>query len=518
MPIGPEYPSTDELVAIAQDYGIRLSTEDAATYRSLMRGSINSYRAVEAMPEPKLPVKYKRDAGYKPEPADNPLNGWMWRCEIEGAPEGILKGERIGLKDVVSVAGLPFTNGSRLLEGYVPDYDATIVTRILDAGGTIVGKTNTDDTSFSGTGHTCSHGPVSNPFKPDHNPGASSCGSAAVIGAGDVNMAIGGDQGGSIRIPASWSGCYGLKPTYGLVPYTGCGMIEQTMDHVGPMASSSKGIAKLLTAIAGTDPLDPRQRGVIPKDFEFDYMASLDKPVKGLRIGIVKEGFGIDGTETGVPSSQPAVDARVRAAALQFRDLGAIVEDVSLPMHLSAYHVYTAIMLEGATDFMIKGMGVGSNWLGFYDTKLSEALARGMKSHPGEVPAQVMSVLLTGEYMRRRYFGRYYCKGQNLRRLVVDAYDAALASYDILVMPTTPIVATKRVGRDASIEETIGSSFNMLRNTCVADVTGHPSMSIPCGMSEGLPIGMMLTGRRLEDSTLIAASSAFESLGDWKTM
>ncbi len=518
MPIGPSYPSPETLIAIAEDYGIELSYEDAQVYRTLVGHNLASYRELDRMVEPKLPVKYKRDAGWKPEPKDNPLNAWLWRCEIQGAPEGILKGEKVGIKDVVCVAGLPLTNGTRVLDGYTADVDATIVTRILDAGGVIVGKTNTEDFSFSGAGHTCSHGPVGNPFKPDHNPGASSSGSAAAIGAGDIRMAIGGDQGGSIRIPASWSGCYGLKPTYGLVPYTGCGMIEMTVDHLGPMASSTESLAKLLTAIAGTDPLDPRQRGVIPADFKFDYMEALNRGVKGMRIALVREGFGLELSESGAPASEEVVDERVRAATKQLEKLGAIVDEISLPWHRDGLHVYTAIMMEGATDFMIRGNGIGTNWQGYYNTNLGEAIAKGMAAKPNDVPYQVLSVLLTGEYAKRNYFGRYYAKAQNIRRTLVAAYDEALKNFDILAMPTTPIRSTKQVGRDAGIAESISSGFSMLRNTCVADVTGHPSISVPCGLSEGLPIGLMLTGRKLQDNVLIAASQAFESLGDWKAM
>lgn len=517
MPVGPAYPSPEALIAIASGHGIDLSYDQAVTYRTLMGGAIKALRKVATMAEPKLPVKYKRDAGYKPAPEDNPLNAWLWRCHIEGSGEGVLAGETVALKDVVSVAGLPLTNGSHIIDGFVPDIDATIVTRILDAGGTIVGKTNTEDFSFSGAGHTCIHGPVGNPFKPDHNPGASSAGSAAAIGLGHVSMAIGGDQGGSIRIPASWSGCYGLKPTYGLVPYTGCGMIEMTMDHLGPMASSTAGIAKLLTAIAGTDPLDPRQRGVIPADFTFDYLEALERGVKGMRIGLVREGFGLPEVE-GAPASEEVVDTKVRKALEMLRDLGAIVEEVSVPAHEDGQAVYTAIMMEGATDFMLNGYGTGTNWLGYYNTTLAEALGRGMKAHPNDLPPQVVLVMLTGEYLRKAYYGRYYNKGQNLRRQIVAGYDKALESYDILAMPTTPIRATKRIAEDLPIEASIESAFNMLRNTCVADVTGHPSLSVPCGMADGLPIGMMLTGRHLDDATLIAASAAFERLVDWKTL
>ena len=167
---------------------------------------------------------------------------------------------------------------------------------------------------------------------------------------------------------------------------------------------------------------------------------------------------------------------------------------------------------------MLKGYGAGTNWQGYYNTGLAEALARGFKSHAHDMAATVKSVLLRGEYYRRFYNGRYYMKAQNLRHLVTDAYDKAFGSFNILAMPTTPARATKMVSRDASVSDTISSAFNMLRNTVVNDVTGHPSISIPCGMHDGLPIGLMLTAGTLKDDVLIAAAAAFEQIGDWKTM
>jgi amidase len=217
MSTGPELPSVKAILRIAEDYGIDLTTEDAAVYRDMMQPLVASYRRLEELPERKLPVEYPRTSGWRPMPEDNPCNGWYWRCVVEGAASGPLKGEKVALKDVVCLAGVPMMNGSQLLEGYVPDIDATIVTRLLDAGAIIIGKTNSEDCSFSGGGHTCSHGPVGNPRMPTHNPGASSNGSAVVLGTGQVDLAIGGDQGGSIRIPAAWSGVYGLKPTYACI-------------------------------------------------------------------------------------------------------------------------------------------------------------------------------------------------------------------------------------------------------------------------------------------------------------
>jgi amidase len=515
MPTGPELPSIKGILKIAEDYGIDLTPEEAAEYRGMMGGAIKSYRRLEELVEHTLPVKYPRDSGWRPAPEDNPLNGWYWRCEIPGAPEGPLKGERIALKDVVCLAGIPMMNGSRILEGYVPSVDATVVTRLLDAGATIVGKTSAEDFSFSGGGHTCSHGPIGNPYKPTHNPGASSAGNAVVLGTGQVDLTIGGDQGGSIRIPASWSGCYGLKPTFGLVPYTGCAMLETTVDHLGPMANSTEGIARLLSVIAGPDGLDPRQAGV-PANFTRDYLPALQHGVKGLRIAVVKEGFAHTGAETGLPPSEPIVDQRVREAIDVLKGLGAVVEEVSIPQHFDALHIWSAIVTEGATEFMFKGYGVGTNWRGYYNTGLSEALARGLKSRPNDIPSTVKSTLFLGEHLRRAYFGRYYGKAQNLRQSIVAAYDRVLADHDVLAMPTTPFRATPMADRDAPLPETNASALNMLGNTCVFNLTGHPAISVPCALEDGLPIGLMLTGRHFEDETLIAASAAFEAATDWK--
>ena len=211
----------------------------------------------------------------------------------------------MAIKDNVCVAGVPMTNGASTLEGYVPDIDATIVTRILDAGGTIVGKTVCEYFCFSGGSHTSSTGPVHNPRKMGYSAGGSSSGSGAVVAAGEVPMAIGGDQGGSIRMPAAYCGIYGMKPTHGLVPYTGIMPIELTIDHTGPMTATVEDNALLLEVLAGPDGLDPRQYG--PAQTEH-YTAALGKGASGLRIAVVPEGFGH-------PQSLPAVDRLVRNAA-----------------------------------------------------------------------------------------------------------------------------------------------------------------------------------------------------------
>src|SRR5947207_10707467 len=284
---------------------------------------LESYRRIDQLTQPALPVSYQRAGGYRHPAEENPLNAWYQQCSIKGAASGPLTGKRIAIKDNVCVAGVPMMNGSSVLEGYVPEFDATIVTRILDTGGEIVGKAVCESLCFSGSSFTADTGPVHNPHHPAHSAGGSSSGSAALVVAGECDMAIGGDQGGSISIPSAWCGAYGLKPTYGLVPYTGVFPIELTLDHTGPIAASTRDVALLLEAIAGDDGLDPRQKDVKVEA----YTQALANDTQGLRIGIVTEGFGWPGL------SEQDADELVEASAQRFTQLGAQVSKISIPLH-----------------------------------------------------------------------------------------------------------------------------------------------------------------------------------------
>jgi amidase len=281
-------PTPDELKAVGRQLGMTLSDDDVTFFLETMAGSVAAYHAIEAMADPMPPVKYPRTPGYRPQGAENKYNAWYYKSEVQGAPSGKLKGKRIALKDNVCLAGVPMMNGASSLEGYVPDVDATIVTRMLDAGGTILGKVHCEYFCFSGGSHTSAAGPVHNPRKMGYSAGGSSSGSAAVVVAGDVDMAIGGDQGGSIRIPAAYCGVYGMKPTHGLVPYTGVFPIENTLDHTGPMTANVADNALLLEVLAGPDGLDPRQIDVKTAA----YTNALTGDARGMKIAEVKEGFG----------------------------------------------------------------------------------------------------------------------------------------------------------------------------------------------------------------------------------
>jgi amidase len=318
-------------------------------------------------------------------------------------------------------------------------------------------------------------------------------------------MAIGGDQGGSIRIPASFCGIYGMKPTYGLVPYTGVMPIELTIDHTGPMTATVADNALLLEVLAGPDGLDPRQQGVAADD----YTAALGRGAVGLRIALVLEGFGHG-------NSEPEVDAKVRQAADAFRSLGATVDEVSIPLHSMGQAIWLPIAAEGATMQMMLGNGYGFNWKGLYVTSLLDFHA-GWRSRADELSDSLKLTMLLGYHMIRNYRGHYYAKAQNLGRQLSAAYDRVLADYDVLLMPTLPIKASRIPDDNAPVGEIVARALEMIPNTSPFDVTGHPAMSLPCGKVDGLPVGVMLIGRHYAEKTIYRAAHAYEQEVDWQS-
>ena len=497
-------PTADQLRAVAQDLGIAVSDADIASYRAIMETNFAAYDAVAAMPDYLPTVKYPRAPGYKPEGEENKYNAWYVKTTVKGAPTGKLAGKTIVLKDNVCLAGVPMMNGASTLEGYTPDIDATIVTRILDAGGTIVGKAHCEYYCFSGGSHTNAVAPVHNPRRLGYSAGGSSSGSAALLVAGEVDMAIGGDQGGSIRMPAAYCGVYGMKATHGLVPYTGIMPIEITLDHAGPMTSNVADNALLLEVLAGADGLDPRQYNVKTDT----YTKALAAGSKGLKIGVVKEGFGH-------PNSEHDVDAKVKQAADRLRDLGSTVSEISVPMHAAGLAIWSPIALEGATELMMRGNGMGTNWRGLYTTTLLDAHSQ-WKHRADELSETLKVSMLVGHYFIKHHRGHFYAKAQNLGRLLRKSYDDVLARYDLLLMPTLPMKATPLPPANAPLALWCQRGFEMLPNTCPFDVTGHPAMNIPCGMSDGLPVGLMLVGKHYAETTIYRAAHLFEQLGDWR--
>jgi amidase len=497
-------PTLEQVREMAAELGMTFSDADLAMHHAALAGGIAAYNLLDQMPDELPEVKYPRTPGRRPMPEENPYNAWYVKVEVKGAASGKLAGKKIALKDNICLAGVPMMNGASTLEGYVPEIDATVVTRILDAGGTIVGKTVCEYFCFSGGSHTSTPAPVHNPRRHGYSAGGSSSGSAAVVAAGEVPMALGGDQGGSIRMPSSYCGIYGMKPTHGLVPYTGIMPIELTLDHTGPMTATVEDNALLLEVLAGPDGLDPRQYGAAAQD----YRAKLGKGVQGLRIGVVEEGFGH-------PQSQPKVDQLVRNAAERFKALGAVVENVSIPLHRAGPAIWLPIAAEGAMVQMMQGNGFGFNWQGLYLTSLMDKHA-GWRERADELSDTLKNTMLLGHYGVTRYRGHYYAKAQNLVRRLRAAYDAALARFDLLLMPTLPMVATKLPDENAPVSEILARGFEMLPNTSPFDATHHPAMSIPCGLADGLPVGAMLIGKFYDEATIYQAAAAFERGVNWQ--
>lgn len=499
-------PTHAQMKTVVEELGMHMSDARIQEFMDVMQGTLDAYDIVDGLPDFLPPVLYPRTSGYRPTAEENPMNAWYVKTEIKGAPRGPLLGRTIALKDNVCLAGVPMMNGAATLKGYTPDLDATVVTRLLDAGATIMGKAHCEYFCLSGGSHTNATGAVHNPHKHGYSAGGSSSGSGALVGAGLVDMAIGGDQGGSIRMPASFCGVYGMKATHGLVPYSGIMPIENTIDHAGPMTQNVMDNALMLEVIAGADGLDPRQYDVVMEK----YTAAVNRGVSGLRIGVVKEGFGH-------PQSEADVDASVRAGVEVFRRLGASVDEISIPWHLHGPAIWTPIGLEGLTNQMMIGNGFGTGWEGLYTTSLLDYHSN-WRSRADELSDTLKVSMMVGQYHLKHTRGRYYAKAQNLSRQLRDEYNKVLASYDLLLMPTTPMKATPLPPADSTLALWVQRAFEMLPNTSPFDVTGHPAMSIPCGMSDGLPIGLQLIGRRYDESTIYRAAGAFEQAVDWRNI
>ncbi|PXW25774.1 UNVERIFIED_CONTAM: amidase [Williamsia faeni] len=490
-------PDSTRLADLDAHYNYGLSAAEIDEYVLAVTATLASSERVEELYNETAPTAPGRAWS---EPSDNPLGAWYVTTEIEGAANGPLVGKTVAIKDNISVAGVPMMNGSRTVEGHIPRRDATVVTRLLAAGATITGKAVCEDLCFSGSSMTSQPRRVLNPWDHSRNAGGSSSGSAALVASGAVDLAVGGDQGGSVRIPSSFCGCVGHKPTYGLVPYTGAFPIEQTIDHLGPMTRTVHDAASMLTAIAGVDGLDPRQPDTTPF---IDYVGDLNESTAGLKIGIVGEGFGALNTETGI-------DEAVLAAVDVLRGEGMTADNVSIPWHSDALAVWNVIGTEGAAFQMLDGNGYGMNSQGEYDPELIAHYAANRITHGAKLSKSVKLVGLSGRYTFELGGGKYYAMARNLALELRKAYDQALAEYDVLVMPTVPYTARKFLPEGAPLADFLNVALGMVGNCAPFDVSGHPACSVPTELVDGRPAGLMIIGKRFDDSTVLRVANTYE--------
>ncbi|KAI1764818.1 amidase signature enzyme [Hypoxylon sp. FL1150] len=560
--------SVEDLRKIATAHGFSMRPQDEEGYLTIVLAAQESVDYVEKMKDyidPGLIHDLNiADRTYTlPSPSENPLNAWRHRTQIK-APStagnaGLLVGRTVAIKDNVSVAGVPRTCGTQPFHlckdkpAPIPEIDAPIVSRILHAGAVITGTSTCENYCLSAMSFTSATGPVDNPWLRGHSTGGSSSGSAALVAVNliksrgltnglavnnlgeGVDLATGGDQGGSIRVPAAYCGIYGLKPTHGLVPYTGIGSLFPLLDHCGSMASSIRGTATFLSVLAGYDGFDPRMTPETPLRASVpQYHGRLDEQIamrtaagtwtpqaaaRGLRVGILKEAFEIDGLDA-------EVAAVIRKAASRFASLGASVAEVSVPLHLIAPHIFTAATRAYMADTLLFGYGSSTSAaLPFpFPTAAAAAPAPDQAWYDTMTASNPLVVggILSSDFLRDRARYPESVRDKAVRHVhqLRAAYDEALGQFDVLIMPATPTVAPRHAEEGLGVGEKAQLVMGNTLNTLPFNITGHPGLVMPVGwgrVEDGgenkgakLPVGMQIIGKRWDEQILFLAAAAWE--------
>jgi amidase len=496
-------PSRDRIRALAALEYLSLSDTEAADIEMLIDQALGMFDTLDDLPQPETRLKYpSRNRGHRPAPEEDPYNAFVRKCRVEGAQEGKLAGRRVGLKDNIRLAGVPLSNGSALLADYVPSCDAVVVERLLDAGAVIVGKLNMDDFGFAGTSETSVFGCIRNPANPEYSAGGSSGGCGAAVASGDVDIAVAVDQGGSGRIPAAWCGVVALKPTHGLIPTYGVTYLDHTIDFVTPIARTVEEVALATEIMAGSDPRDAQWvRGPIPVG---SYAEGLHDGIRGLRIGVLQEGVVKDDIEDDVL-------AAFESAVASLKRLGAQIRSVSLPIWRHGQAIWNGFAVH-AISVMIESNEEGYGRLGLCDVGWQQAFGDARRARSDLLPPYLKMLMVLGLYLRRDFGSIYFGKATNLRFAMRSEVDQLFEQIDVLVTPTIPKKAFRLLDRLPGAAEMAKRAAGMCQNTYPTNVTGHPSLTVPCGAGEqGLPIGLQIIGRHFDEATVFRAGQAFQN-------
>lgn len=411
----------------------------------------------------------------------------------DGGERGLLFGLPAGVKDNIVTEGLLTTCASQFLSNYNPIYSATAARKLKEAGAVTIGKLNMDEFAMGGSNENSSFFPTRNPWNTDYVPGGSSGGSAASVAAGQVYFSLGSDTGGSIRQPAAYCGIVGLKPTYGLVSRFGLVAFASSLDQIGPLTKNVEDSAYVLQAIAGYDAGDSTSANVdIP-----DYTSALTGEVKGLRIGVPKEYLGA------------GIDLRVKEAVMNalavYESLGATWEEISLPHTEYAIAAYYLLASSEASSNLARFDGVR---YGVRADNPDNLIDLYRKSRSQGFGPEVKRRIMLGTYaLSSGYYDAYYLKAQKVRTLIKSDFDKAFQNYDLIIGPTAPTPAFR-------IGEQVGDPLTMYLNdicTIPVSLAGVPAISVPCGMADGLPIGLQIIGKAFDESTVLRAAHAFEA-------
>jgi aspartyl-tRNA(Asn)/glutamyl-tRNA(Gln) amidotransferase subunit A len=419
------------------------------------------------------------------------LNAFLTREMIEPTGEGTLSGTSVAVKDNISTNGVRTTCGSAMLAEYVPPYDATVVERLHEAGATVVGKTNMDEFGMGTTTETSAFGPTRNPVDPDRVPGGSSGGSAAAVAAGEADLALGSDTGGSIRCPAAFCGVVGIKPTYGLVSRYGLVAYANSLEGIGPFARTVEGAAELLDVIAGVDERDATTRA--PRREGESYAAAASGDVEGLSIGVPTEL---------VEGADERVIETFEGALSDLEAEGATVRDVSLDSLSYAVEAYYVIAMSEASSNLARFDGVRYGPATESEGNWNEVFAAVREEGFGE---EVKRRILLGTYaLSAGYHEKYYKKAQDARAWIAEDFDSALSEVDVLASPTMPVLPPR-------LGESLADPLRMYlidANTVPVNLANLPAISVPAGEAEGLPVGLQLIGPAFGEETIVRAASA----------
>ena len=420
------------------------------------------------------------------------LNAFITEETIDGEGDGPLAGKSIAVKDNISTKGLRTTCGSLMLEDYVPPYDATVVERLKEAGASIAGKANMDEFGMGTTTETSAYGPTKNPVDESRVPGGSSGGSAAAVAAGEADLALGSDTGGSIRCPAAFCGVVGIKPTYGLVSRYGLVAYANSLEQIGPIAPTVGEAAELLDVVAGPDSHDGTTR---EEGADSDYASAADGDVDGLTIGVPTE--LLDGADEGVVET-------FWDAISELEVQGAEYEEVSLPSVEHAVQAYYVIAMSEASSNLARFDGVRYGKSGGYEGNWNESFANAREEGFG---AEVKRRVLLGTYaLSAGYHDKYYAKAQDARAWIKQDFDEAFADVDVLASPTMPVPPFE-------LGESLDDPLQMYladANTVPVNLANLPAISVPAGETDGLPVGLQLIGPKFGEEGIIRAASAVE--------
>ena len=503
----------EELAYYAQLANWRLGEAEVDEYFAMTEAMFDTVDALDAQAPPTpARVEAKRDPGRRPQPGEDPYNAVIRWCNVKSRSTGKLAGKRIGLKDNISLADVPMTFGANVVQPYVCEGDAIVTERLLNAGAEIVAKLNLESFAWSGGGETSWFGPILNPFDTTRTAAGSSGGSGAALFYDGIDITIGTDQGGSIRLPASWCGVLGLKPTHSLVPYCGIGAMDGMYDHCGPMTLNVEDMAVTLDVMAGKHPDDFRQ-DVVPRVRCAEAVASAPDRMDGITIGLLKEGFvwaDLPDPPAGTRETQDAVLVAVE----RMRALGATVKEVSVPTHLTGTAMMVMALMMGNTT-LLRDNGVYYHARGARQSpELAVALGKGLRSHGDHLPPTVKLIAMIGEYLKDHDFGAHYAKAMNLRPAHVAQYDAALEQCDFLILPTATHYAFQ-AKPEASISEKVLRGWGALSNTAPLNASGHPALSMPAAEADGLPVGVMVVGRTFADADVLRFARIYEKNHPW---